>query len=308
MDGLLLINKPKGITSHDVVDRLRRILGIQKIGHTGTLDPDATGVLCVCIGKATKLARYTSESEKEYRVVMKLGEVTDTQDASGIVIKEVKDFNITKENILEAFKKFTGTIKQIPPMYSAVKIGGTPLYKMARKGKEIAREPREINIREINFLDYSERFVKFDVVCSKGTYVRTLCNDIGEYLGVGAHTHRLERLASGAFNIKDSVTLDEVEGLRKTGQIESKLISLEGMIAWMPCVKVKGSWEGAVRNGRSITTDAIETISGNFSKDNRIRITGSEGELLSIGISLYNSDEIINIHGENVLKVERVLV
>lgn len=308
MDGLLIINKPKGVTSHDVIDRLRRILGISKIGHTGTLDPDATGVLSVCIGKATKLAQYTSEPEKEYRVVMKLGEVTDTQDASGRVIKEAMDFNITTENILEAFKKFTGTIKQIPPMYSAVKVGGTPLYKMARKGKEIAREPREINIKEINLMDYSDKFVKFDVVCSKGTYVRTLCNDIGEYLGVGAHTYSLERLASGPFNIKDSFTIDEVEGLYKAGHLESRLISLEGMIAWMPCVKVKSSWDGAVKNGRSIPSEAINEMTGKFSKDNRVRIMGSEGELLSIGTSLYGSDEIMNILDENVLKVERVLV
>ena len=308
MDGLLIINKPKGCTSHDVVARLRRILSIRKIGHTGTLDPDATGVLCVCIGKATRYAQYTSESEKEYRAVMKLGEVTDTQDASGKVIKETKEFNITVEQIHEAFKKFTGIIKQIPPMYSAVKVGGTPLYKMARKGEEIHREPREIQIKEINLIEYSGCFVRFDVRCSKGTYIRTLCNDIGDYLGVGAHMYSLERIASGDFNIKDSITLEEAEELSNKGQIESKLINIDEMVAWMPSVKIKESWYSAVKNGRGTPAESITEISGSFHKDSRLRIIDSRGEFLSIGSSLYNSDEIMNINGENVLKVERVLV
>src|SRR3990172_6280670 len=157
MDGLLIINKPKNLTSHDVVAKLRKILSIQKIGHTGTLDPEATGVLCVCIGKATRLIQYTPESEKEYRVIMRLGITTDTLDAT-------------------------------------VKVGGTPLYRLARQGKEIPRAPREVSIREIRFWEYSGDLVKFDVICSKGTYVRTLCSDVGDYLGVGAHMYSLERL------------------------------------------------------------------------------------------------------------------
>ncbi|MDD5435590.1 MAG: tRNA pseudouridine(55) synthase TruB [Nitrospira sp.] len=308
MDGLLIINKPKGCTSHDVVAKLRRILSIKKIGHTGTLDPDATGVLCVCIGKATRYARYLPENEKEYRAVMKLGEVTDTQDASGKVIKETKGFSISAEQVLEAFKKFTGTIKQIPPMFSAVKVGGTPLYKMARKGQEVYREPREIQVREINLLEYSDCLVKFDVICSKGTYVRTLCNDIGAYLGVGAQLYSLERLASGEFNIKDSIAIEEVEELVKLGQIESRLININGMVAWMPSVKIRESWENAVKNGRGTPADAIQEISGSFDKDSKLRIMDSIGQFLSIGSSLYNSNEIMGIIGENVLKIERVLV
>lgn len=308
MDGLLIVNKPKGCTSHDVVARLRRILSIRKIGHTGTLDPDATGVLCVCIGKATRYARYLSEDEKEYRAVMKLGEVTDTQDASGKVIKETKGFSITVEQILEAFNKFTGTVKQIPPMFSAIKIGGTPLYKMARKGQEVYREPREIQVREINLLEYSDCFVTFDVICSKGTYVRTLCNDIGAYLGVGAHTYSLERLASGEFNIKDSITIEEVEELVKSGQLDSRLIHIDRMVAWMPSVKIKESWENAVKNGMGTPADAIQEISGSFDKDSKVRIMDSRGQFLSIGLSCYSSKEIMDIPGENVLKIERVLV
>lgn len=308
MDGILIINKPSGCTSHDVVAKIRRILSIKKIGHTGTLDPDATGVLSVCIGKATKLAQYTSESEKEYRVVMKLGEVTDTQDATGRVIKETKEFNISEEELHEAFRKFTGKIKQIPPMYSAVKVGGIPLYKMARKGKEIPRTPREIHIKGIKLNEYSGRFVKFDVTCSKGTYVRTLCNDIGDYLGAGAHMYSLERLASGEFTINNSITLEELEGLKKSGEVESALINAEQITAWMPCVKIKSLWNDAVKSGRGIPAEGIEEIGGIFLKDSMVRIMSSEGELLSIASAIYNSDEIMESHGENVLKVERVLV
>lgn len=231
MDGLLIINKPRGWTSHDVVAKLRNMLSEPKVGHTGTLDPDATGVLCVCIGKATKLAQYALELEKEYRVVMKLGEVTDTQDATGRVLKETKDFDITITEIKEAFNKFSGKIKQIPPMYSAVKVGGVPLYRFARKGKEISREPREVYIKDIKLLEYSGVFIKFDVVCSKGTYIRTLCNDMGNYLGVGAHMYSLERLRSGNFSINDALTIEEVEALKKSGMLKTRLINMDQMVA-----------------------------------------------------------------------------
>lgn len=231
MDGLLIINKPKGWTSHDVVAKLRNMLSQQKVGHTGTLDPDATGVLCLCIGKATKLAQYTGELEKEYRVVMKLGEATDTQDSTGRIIKETKGFEITISDMEEAFRKFSGKIKQIPPMYSAVKVGGVPLYRLARKGKEIPREAREMTVKEIKLLEFSGSFVKFDVICSKGTYIRTLCDDIGNYLGVGAHMYSLERLRSGRFSIEDALTIEEVKDLIRVGMLGTRLISMDQMVA-----------------------------------------------------------------------------
>lgn len=227
MDGLLIINKPRGWTSHDVVAKLRGILGIRKIGHTGTLDPDATGVLCMCIGKATRLAGYLSEDEKEYRAVMKLGVTTDTQDATGKVIKETVGFNIMREDVEDALRKFSGKIVQTPPMYSAIKLGGVPLYRLARKGMEVSRRPREVFIRDIKLLDFSLPFVEFEVTSSKGTYIRTLCADIGDYLGVGAHMWRLERLRSGDYYIKDALTIDEVQGLKESGGIESRLISMD---------------------------------------------------------------------------------
>lgn len=308
MDGLLIINKPKGWTSHDVVAKLRKILSIQKIGHTGTLDPEATGVLCVCIGKATRLIQYTPESEKEYRVIMRLGLTTDTLDATGKVIKETKNFSVTREVIEEAFTKFTGRISQIPPMYSAVKVGGTPLYRFARQGKEIPRAPREMSIREIRLWEYSGDLVKFDVICSRGTYVRTLCSDIGDYLGVGAHMYSLERLRSGAFTIEDALSIEDVEGLNKAGMLRTKVIGTDQMVAWMPSVRVKGLWEEGVRHGRGLASESISGIEGIFHRGDKVRIAGSQGELLSIGTALCDSREVLDRNKEKVFKIEKVLV
>jgi len=308
MDGLLIINKPKGWTSHDVVAKLRKTLSIQKIGHTGTLDPDATGVLCACIGKATRLIEYTSEDEKEYRVIMRLGLTTDTLDAAGKVIKETKDFSVAREVIEEAFTKFTGRISQIPPMYSAVKVGGTPLYRLARQGKEIPRAPREVFIREIRLLEYSGEFVKFDVLCSRGTYVRTLCADIGDHLGVGAHTYSLERLRSGVFTIEDALSIEDVERLHKAGMLSARVIGTDQMVAWMPSVRVKGLWEEGVRHGRGLTSESISGIEGNFHRGDKVRLTGSQGELLSIGTALCDSREALHGNKEKVFKIEKVLV
>ncbi|HKZ71452.1 MAG TPA: tRNA pseudouridine(55) synthase TruB [Nitrospirota bacterium] len=308
MDGLLIINKPKGWTSHDVVAKLRKTLSIQKIGHTGTLDPDATGVLCACIGKATRLIEYTSEDEKEYRVIMRLGLTTDTLDAAGKVIKETKDFSVAREVIEEAFTKFTGRISQIPPMYSAVKVGGTPLYRLARQGKEIPRAPREVFIREIRLLEYSGEFVKFDVLCSRGTYVRTLCADIGDHLGVGAHTYSLERLRSGVFTIEDALSIEDVERLHKAGMLSARVIGTDQMVAWMPSVRVKGLWEEGVRHGRGLTSESISGIEGNFHRGDKVRLTGSQGELLSIGTALCDSREALDRNKEKVFKIEKVLV
>lgn len=308
MDGLLIINKPKGWTSHDVVAKLRKILSIQKIGHTGTLDPEATGVLCACIGKATRLIEYTAEDEKEYRVIMRLGLTTDTLDAAGKVIKETKDFSVAREVIEEAFTKFTGRISQIPPMYSAVKIGGTPLYRLARQGKEIPRAPREVLIREIRLLEYSGEFVRFDVLCSRGTYVRTLCSDIGDHLGVGAHTYSLERLRSGAFTIEDALSIEDAERLHKAGMLSARVIKPDQMVAWMPSVRVKDSWEEGVRHGRGPASESISRIEGNFLRGDKVRITGSQGELLSIGTALCDSRGVLDRNKEKVFKIEKVLV
>ncbi len=211
MDGVINVNKPKGMTSHDVVAKIRKEFGMKKVGHTGTLDPDAIGVLPICIGKATKIAEFLTSSKKQYVAEVKLGEVTDTQDSSGAVLKTA-EVNVSAEDIKNAAENFIGEIEQIPPMYSAIKIDGVKLYELARKGIEVERKPRKIEIYGIEILDInlSENCFKMKVDCSKGTYIRTLCSDIGEFLGCGANMKSLVRTKTGKFTVEDSITLDEI--------------------------------------------------------------------------------------------------
>ncbi len=217
MDGIININKPKGFTSHDVVAKLRGILKTKKIGHTGTLDPDAVGVLPVCVGCGTKVADMLTATEKEYLAEVTLGSKTDTQDASGTVIAAA-EVKICEEDILRVTKEFVGEREQIPPMYSAIKQDGKKLYELARAGIEVERKPRPITIYEIEVLDIDLSSKKFSirVACSKGTYIRTLCQDIGDALGCYAHMSALTRTQSGQFYLADSITLEEVE--RRAGE------------------------------------------------------------------------------------------
>lgn len=225
--GIINVYKPRGISSYDVIRRIKKIMPQKdKIGHTGTLDPDACGVLPVCIGKATKLSSMLVDQKKEYIAVCRLGISTDTEDISGKIISSciVPDVDLgVIENIIE---KFTGVISQVPPMYSALKYRGKPLYKLAREGKEIQRNPREINIYSIDLLDFKNGDMKFKVVCSKGTYIRSLCRDIGAELGCGACMADLERTAVGCFNVENSVHADEFLNL-SCADLAQKIISVD---------------------------------------------------------------------------------
>ncbi len=211
MNGIININKPLGITSHDVVYRLRRILNIKKIGHTGTLDPDASGVLPMCIGKGTKLAELLTANDKQYLAQMTLGAITDTQDASGEVLKRF-DVNVSEEEIIKTVQTFVGEIEQIPPMYSAIKIDGKKLYELAREGKTVQRKARKVTIHniEVKNIDLSQKTVSMVVDCTKGTYIRTLCEDIGTRLGCGGYMSGLVRTKSGRFNIEEAYDLDTI--------------------------------------------------------------------------------------------------
>jgi tRNA pseudouridine55 synthase len=210
MDGILNINKPAGMTSHDVVIEVRKRFKMRKVGHAGTLDPDATGVLVVCLGKATKMVRFLSSDEKEYESVLILGISTHTQDASGTIIKKIDDIRVSEKEIREAAKRFEGEQEQIPPMVSAVHYQGRRLYDLARQGKIVPREPRKINIFSFKIIKIEIPEVHFNIVCSKGTYIRTICSDLGDALGCGAHQAKLVRIRAGRFHIKDSLTLDEL--------------------------------------------------------------------------------------------------
>lgn len=218
-DGILNIYKPSGMTSHDVIYKLRKILGIKKLGHTGTLDPLATGVLPICIGKATRVCEYLDADFKKYRCTMVLGIETDTQDVTGEILRTADTSDIRPEDVYKAFEGFRGWIDQKPPMYSAVRVKGRRLYEYARAGEEVEVKTRKIFIRslEIEAIDFAHdsnsKKVTFTVECSKGTYIRTICQDAGAALGCGASLESLERLASGRFTVEDAVTLDELRAV-----------------------------------------------------------------------------------------------
>lgn len=219
LDGVLIIDKPSGITSHDVVAKVRKALKTKKVGHTGTLDPLATGVLVVCVEKATKLVNYLTCDEKIYEVEMKLGIKTDTGDITGNIIDEDTNYKVTIKEANEVIKSFVGKQKQIPPMYSAIKVNGQKLYELARKGIEIEREPRDIEIFDIYNIEINNELIKYTVHCSKGTYVRSLCEDIAQRLGTIGVMTNLRRIKSGQFEIENAIKIDDIS--------EEKIISME---------------------------------------------------------------------------------
>lgn len=252
MNGIIIIDKPLGRTSHDMVYEMRKVTGIKKIGHTGTLDPMATGVLPVCIGSATKMADMLTLSDKSYIAELVLGRTTDTQDADGKVLTEC-EVNCSEEEIRCAVNSFVGEIEQVPPMYSAIKQNGKKLYELARQGIEVERKPRKVTINSIEILEISGERVKIDVSCSKGTYIRTLCEDIGKKLGVGAYMNTLRRTRTGQFTIEESHTLSEIKELKENGGIESIIIPADRMFAEYPSVMLNPKQVKSVTNGVAMT-------------------------------------------------------
>lgn len=235
MNGILLIDKPPGMTSHDVVRRVRRLLRTRRVGHTGTLDPLATGVLPVAVGEATRIVQFLMEGDKTYRAVLKLGATTTTQDAEGEVLEHRPVEGVTADAIVAAARSFEGVIRQLPPMYSALKKDGVPLYQLARQGIEVERELREVRIDRLQILDVQLPLVTIEVDCSKGTYVRTLCHDLGRALGPGAHLVTLRRTRSGSFTESDCVTLEQLEA---GDLVEPPYLSISAALRGMPALEI----------------------------------------------------------------------
>ena len=247
--GVLNIYKEKGYTSHDVVAKLRGIVGQKKIGHTGTLDPDAVGVLPVCLGKATKLCDMLTDKNKTYETVMLLGKVTDTQDISGEVLSENGTSHLTEEHVTNAVLSFIGDYMQVPPMYSALKVNGKKLYELARQGIEVERKARPVSILDIQIKEMNLPRVRMEVSCSKGTYIRTLCHDIGEKLECGACMEELIRTKVSCFEIEDSLTLAEVQTLKEEAKLEEVLVPIDEMFANYEAVTLKEEYMSFVYNG-----------------------------------------------------------
>lgn len=252
MNGIINVYKEAGFTSFDVVAKLRGILKQKKIGHTGTLDPDAVGVLPVCLGSATKLCDMLTDKKKEYIAEFVLGKVTDTQDISGAVLEE-REVACTKEEVAEVIASFIGTYEQLPPMYSAIKVEGKRLYELARQGKEVERKTRPVTLYEIEVLKMELPLVSVRVLCSKGTYIRTLCHDIGMRLDCGAVMTSLKRTASGQFTLDSAYTLDEIESLRDSGELKSVIIPVDTVFMDLPAIIVNGELEQKILNGNYIS-------------------------------------------------------
>ena len=255
-NGVINIYKEKGFTSHDVVAKMRGILKQKKIGHTGTLDPDAVGVLPVCLGSATKLCDMLTDRDKEYVAVLKLGVETDTQDTTGAIVKECAVM-AEEEQVKEAIASFVGDYAQVPPMYSALKVDGKKLYELARQGKEVERKARPVTIYEIEILDMKLPEVTIRVACSKGTYIRTLCHDIGRKLGCGGAMASLKRTKAGAFLLNTAITLSELEKIRDEEKVESVLIPVDAMFDDLAAVHVPDDVLKLVKNGNTFYTNQI---------------------------------------------------
>lgn len=258
MDGIINIYKEKGYTSHDVVAKLRGILKTKKIGHTGTLDPDAEGVLPVCVGRATKVCDMLTEKNKMYRTVLLLGKSTDTQDISGKIIEENElPENLDEETVRSVIMEFVGEYMQIPPMYSSLKVNGRRLYELARQGVEVERKARPVTILDINIEKIELPRITMTVSCTKGTYIRTLCHDIGRKLEVGGCMESLLRLKSGIFDIRDSVKISDVEKSVKENSIENIIMPIDSLFKDFNSCTVKKKYNTLIYNGNKFETDSI---------------------------------------------------
>lgn len=252
--GIVIIDKEAGFTSHDVVAKLRGICGQKKIGHTGTLDPAATGVLPVCLGSATKLCDMLTDRDKEYVAELLLGVSTDTQDTTGTVLFE-RRVEATGEEVLKVCEGFVGPYDQVPPMYSALKIDGKRLYQLAREGKSVERKPRHVMIHELEVLECRLPVVKLRVACSKGTYIRTLCADIGEKLGCGGTMQSLRRTRSGGFSLEDAMTLGELQKLKDAGRLPTVVHSVDSVFGDCPRLHIEEAYDLLLENGNPILTE-----------------------------------------------------
>ncbi len=260
VNGVLNIYKEPGYTSHDVVAKLRGIVGQKKIGHTGTLDPDAEGVLCVCLGAATRICDMITDATKEYEATLLLGVRTDTLDTSGQVLEERPTDGITEEALRKCIESFAGEIEQIPPMYSAIKVGGKKLYEIARSGETIERKARKVTIHSIDIIKIDLPECVMRVNCSKGTYIRTLCDDIGNKLGCGGCMKHLVRIGVGRFDVSDSLKLSEVEKIVKDGRLDEILIRPADMFSDLRKVTVTDSGAKKASNGNMLSVSDISVV------------------------------------------------
>ncbi|MCD1257772.1 tRNA pseudouridine(55) synthase TruB [Paenibacillus athensensis] len=293
LEGVLPVWKPAGFTSHDVVAKARRILGIKRIGHTGTLDPQVTGVLPLCIGRATRMVEYIQELPKQYEALLVFGVATDTQDWTGEVVQTCSDVRLTEAQVREALAAFVGEIEQVPPMYSAVKVDGKRLYELAREGVEIERKARKATIHEIEVLDIDvllpQPEVRFRVTCSKGTYIRTLCVDIGSALGYPAVMKQLVRTATGRIREPQCLTLEQIAERHAAGSLQASLIPMDQAIAHLPAVRLAPRQAEHALQGKTIGVQTPPAANADTSEPTLVRVYADADERF-LGLFTWDSD------------------
>ncbi len=297
INGFIVIDKPPGITSHDVVSRVRRTLGIKKVGHTGTLDPFATGVLPIAVNDGTKTIPFLDEGSKTYEALLRLGVTTDTLDMTGIVQSRSDSSHVTSEQFVSALSHFSGAISQIPPMYSAIKQNGQPLYKLARQGFAVERKARNVEIYSMELLSFDLPHVAIRVVCSRGTYIRSLADDIGQTLGCGASLQELRRTASGPFHVKDAVTLFELEVAAGEGRVEDICLSPIAALGHLPDIPLTAPGVEGLRFGKSPSWDTTFLDAPlDCTEETAVRLTAG-GTLVAIALLVpgYNTDAVIKL-------------
>ncbi len=280
--GVLNINKPAGMTSHDVVDAVRRLLHVQRVGHTGTLDPQATGVLPLCVGRATRIAQYLTQADKEYVMTLRLGISTDTLDATGKETGRGDEGAVTREDVLHVLPRFVGEIQQVPPLYSAKKHQGERLYKLARRGETVERAPVPVRVHSLELLEWAPPFVTLRAVCSKGTYARSLCADIGQALGCGGHLHALTRTRSGRFSLEAVVTLEELEERVQTGRLGEVLIPIADALSHLPAIRVAPEAGPLLLHGNAISAALVVQFPAEAARGAVVRVLGFRKQLLAL--------------------------
>ena len=307
MNGVIIIDKPSGKTSYDIVEDVKKTLGVRKVGHTGTLDPLATGVLPVCINEATKLAQFFLADSKEYRATMLLGVETDTLDIEGKIIAR-KEPCVTKRDIENVLKSFAGKIEQAPPRYSAIKFKGKPMYRWARKGIVVNPNPRVIEVHQITLEDVELPYVTFLVSCSKGTYVRSLCSDIGEKLGCGACLSGLRRIRSGYFVEGLTISLENVHDQGKRRMLEKNIIPMVDALSGFPTIDVDQRLAGRLREGYQPTVgDMAENYVLSLATGDVVKFVSSGSHLVALARMLYSFEEASSLDSKKQLvKILRV--
>jgi tRNA pseudouridine55 synthase len=280
--GVLNINKPAGMTSHDVVDAVRKILGVRRVGHTGTLDPQATGVLPLCVGRATRIAQYLTQADKEYLMTLRLGVTTDTLDAAGKETGRVEEVRVRREDVLAILPRFIGEIQQVPPLFSAKKYHGERLYRLARRGEQVERQPVSVRIHALELLEFASPFATLRMHCSKGTYARSLCDDIGRALGCGGHLHALTRTRAGRFSMDGILTLEGLEQRVREGRLGEVLISVADALAHLPAVRVAPEAGRLILDGSDVAASLVVQFPAGLQRGMLVRVLGYRKQLLSL--------------------------